>query len=88
MNDVLIASSVYCYAEQVWAPTVFSFSNGATAEHSRFHFSTLLQVSPQNVNHEESSCVEDARTENGSLRRRTEWFLRCIRGFLGTPMRE
>lgn len=41
-NWLLMVTSVFCPALQRWVPGLFSFMNGASAEHFKFHFLHLI----------------------------------------------
>lgn len=42
-NHLLIVSSVYSPLLQCWVPSIMSFSNGASAEHYKYHFYALFE---------------------------------------------
>ena len=42
-NSLLVVTSVYCPELMCWVPGLFSYTNGASAEHHKIHFLALRQ---------------------------------------------
>jgi hypothetical protein len=42
-TSLLVVTSTYCPQLQAWAPGIFSYTNGASAEHYKYHFLALFQ---------------------------------------------
>ena len=42
-NSLLVVTSVYCPELMCWVPGLFSYTNGASAEHYKIHFLALMQ---------------------------------------------